>query len=271
MFVLATFALGGEFAAWRRLRRFRRCANGPLTAYHTRVGDVHLRVVLTGIGQRAATAAVATALRDRPDVCIASGLAGGLNEGLRVADIIAAGRVRDRDGRRIDSDPRLLALAVHRGATVVKMYSSPTIMVSAEQKWRMSVVADAVDMESAAIFSESSHLDIPCIAIRAISDPASEDVSLDLNQTLTVEGRFSPVRMIAALARRPQAVPGLVRLGFAGRRAAAALAAFLDGYVEQLAATSIACSRHRYENLVLTDDQIHDVTTSATSMRVRSR
>lgn len=212
--------------------------------YETRIGGVHLRVVLTGIGRRAASAAVATVFQDRPDVCIASGLAGGLNEALRVADIIAAASARDRDGRRIDGDPRLLALAVRRGATAVNMYSSPIVVVSAEQKRRMSVVADAVDMESTAILGESHHLGIPCIAIRAISDPATVDVPLDLNQILTDEGRFSPVRIIAALARRPHAVPGLVRLGFDGRRAAAALAAFLDAYVEQLGTTSIVSSRH---------------------------
>jgi adenosylhomocysteine nucleosidase len=205
---------------------------------------VRLRVVLTGIGQRAATAAVAAVFQDRPDVCIVSGLAGGLNEALRVADIIAAGRVRDRDGRRIDSDPRLLALAVRCGATAVNMYTSPIVVVSAEHKRRISAVADAVDMESATILGESYHLGIPCIAIRAISDPLTVDVPLDLNQTLTDDGQFSAVRMIAALARRPQAVPGLVRLGFAGRRAAAALAAFLDVYVEQLAASSIVSPRH---------------------------
>jgi adenosylhomocysteine nucleosidase len=205
---------------------------------------VHLRVVLTGIGQHAATAAVATALQDRPDVCIASGLAGGLNEALRVADIIAADRVRDRDGCRIDSDPRLLALAVGRGATAVKLYSSPIVVVSADEKRRMSDVADAVDMESAAILGESHHMGIPCIAIRAISDPATVDVPLDFNRTLTDEGRFSSVRMIAALARRPQAVPGLVRLGVDGRRAAAALAAFLDAYVEQLAVSAMVSPRH---------------------------
>src|SRR4029453_17323029 len=110
--VAATFALPGEFASWRRLRPFRRCAVGPVPSYETRVGCVRLRVVLTGIGHRAATAAVATAFQDRPDVFVAWGLAGGLNETLRVADIVAADRVGDRDGRRIDGDPRLLAVRV---------------------------------------------------------------------------------------------------------------------------------------------------------------
>ena len=74
---------------------------------------------------------------------------------------------------------------------------------------------------------------------------ATPFLMLDLNQALTDEGRVSRVRMIAALASRPQAVRGLVRLGLEGRRAAAALAAFLDAYVEQLAATSIVSPRPR--------------------------
>jgi adenosylhomocysteine nucleosidase len=234
--VAVTFALGGEFASWRRLRPFRRCADRPVPAYETRIGRVRIRVVLTGIGDRAATAAAAMVFQDRPDVCIASGLAGGLSQTLRVADIIAAGRVRRLDGRTIDSDPRLLALAVRDGARAVStLFSSPTIVVSAAQKRRLSVDADAVDMESATILDESHRRSIPAIAIRAISDPATVDLPLDFTPALTDQGRVSLVRMMAALARRPHAVPGLVRLGFEGRRAAAALASFLDAYVEHLA------------------------------------
>jgi adenosylhomocysteine nucleosidase len=235
--VAATFALDAEFAPWRRRRPFRQCANQPVPVYETRIGDARLRVVLTGIGRRAATAAAAMVFQDRPDVCLASGLAGGLSQALRVADIIAAGRVRGPDGRTIDSDPRLLALAVGCGARAVStLYSSDTIVVSGEQKRRLSVVADAVDMESTTILGECHDRGVPGIAIRAISDPASADLPLDFNSALTNQGRFSMVRMMGALARRPQAVAGLVRFGVESRRAAAALSLFLDAFVEQLAA-----------------------------------
>jgi adenosylhomocysteine nucleosidase len=237
--VAATFALDAEFASWRRRRPFRRCANRPVPVYETRIGDVRVRVVLTGIGQHAAAAAAAMVFRDRPDLCIASGLAGGLSQALRVADIIAAGSVRGPDGRTIESDPRLLALAVGCGARAVStLYSSETIVVSGEQKRRMSVDADAVDMESSTILGECHNRGVPGIAIRAISDPASADLPLDFNPALTIQGRFSIVRMMAALARRPQAVPGLVRLGLEGRRTVAVLGAFLDAFVEQLAASN---------------------------------
>jgi adenosylhomocysteine nucleosidase len=201
--------------------------------YITQVGDVRVRVTLTGVGQRAATVAARTVFHDRPDVCIASGLAGGLNEELRVAGIVASGSVVDHCGRIVDIDPGLLSLALTGGARSVSLYSSPTIVASVGDKRRLSDIADAVDMESAAVLGESSRLGIPCIAIRAISDPSTVDLPIDLNRTMT-EGRISPLRTLAALAKRPHAVRRLVRLGIDGHRAAVALVTFLDGYIEQL-------------------------------------
>src|SRR5262249_39646325 len=152
------------------------------------------------------------------------GLAGGLHEALRVADIVASGSMRGHDGGSVAIDPRLLALAQSGGARAVPLYSSPAIVVSAGEKRRMSGVADAVDMESAVILAESSRRGIPCIAIRAISDPSTVDLPFDLNRTLNERGHFSPVRTIAALVRRPHTVWRLVRVGLDGRRASMALA-----------------------------------------------
>jgi adenosylhomocysteine nucleosidase len=241
--VAVTFALHAEFAPWRRLRSFRRYVDGRVPTYDTQVGDVHVRVTLTGVGQRAATAAAAAVFHDRPDVCIASGLAGGLHEALRVSQIVASSSVRRHDGPSFDIDPRLLALALSSGARSVLLYSSPMIVVRAAEKRRLSGVADAVDMESAVILAESSRLGIPCIAIRAISDPSPADLPFDLNLTLTDLGRISWVRTIAAQLRRP-AVWRLARFGFDGRRASIELAAFLDSYIEQLGASSMIARRH---------------------------
>jgi adenosylhomocysteine nucleosidase len=212
--------------------------------YATQAGGLHVRVMLTGVGHRAATAAAETVFQDRPDVCIASGLAGGLHEALRVAEIVASASVRGHDEPRVDVDPQLLALALSAGARFVTLYSSPMIVVSAGEKRRMSRVADAVDMESAVILAESSRLGIPCIAIRAISDPSTVDLPFDLNQTLTRLGRVSAVRTIAALVGRPHAVCRLVRVGLDGRRASMALAAFLDSYIEQLGASLMIARRN---------------------------
>lgn len=204
-------------------------------AYGARFGGVHLQVVITGVGPGAAKAASAVIFRDQPDLCISSGLAGGINDALRVADVIAAARVQGQDGRSLDSDPSLLALATRCGAKPINtLYSAPAVVISSEEKRRMNVVADAVDMESATILAESHTRGVPVVAIRAISDRADRDLPIDINRVLTADGRVSVLRAIGAVARRPRAVPGLVRFGVGGRRAATALSTFLDRYMEHL-------------------------------------
>jgi len=236
--VAVTFALHAEFAPWRRLRSFRRNSGGRVPTYSTQARGLHVQVVLTGVGRRAATAAADTVFRDRPDVCIASGLAGGLHEALRVAEIVASGSVHGLDRRSVPIDPGLLALALSGGACSVALYSSPRIVVTAEEKRRLSGVADAVDMESAVILAESARLGIPCLAIRSISDTSTVDLPPDLNRMLTELGHISPLRTMAALVGRPHHAWRFVRMARDGRRASMALAAFLDSYVERLSAAS---------------------------------
>jgi nucleoside phosphorylase len=232
--IVTTFALGGEFAAWRRRRPFRLRAAAPVRVYEAVIGAVRVRVVLTGIGQRAATAAAAAVFADRPDVCISAGWAGALCEPLRASDVVAPADVRGADGRTIEADPSLLALAVRCGAMAIgTLYSAPDIVVTAAQKRQLSVLAEAVDMESSTILEESRRRGVAAVAIRAISDLASMDLPVDLNQALRADGRVSVVRTILAVARRPRAIPGLVRLAADSRRAARALATVLDAYVER--------------------------------------
>jgi adenosylhomocysteine nucleosidase len=234
--VVTTFALDSEFAAWRRLRPFRRI-DGPIPIYDTRIERVHLRVVLTGIGSDAATAAADTIFREKPDLCITSGLAGGLSETLCVADVVAADHVSGPTGASIPCDSPALNLALECGARRIHaLYSAPAIVITAEEKRQLSAVGEAVDMESRTILGESQQRNIPALALRAISDTATFDLPLDLNGVLIPQGKIDRSRVLAALVRRPTALPGLVRLGILGYRAATALAVCLDGFVVRLAA-----------------------------------
>src|SRR5215468_506301 len=148
MLVVTTFALDSEFAPWRRLRPFAR-SDGPVPIYESRIGSTRVRVVLTGIGPHAATAALTAVFHDKPDVCIASGLAGGLSEALRVGDVIVPRLVNGPAGSSIACDPAALELALGCGAREIDaLYSAPAIVVAAEQKRQLSAIANAVDMES---------------------------------------------------------------------------------------------------------------------------
>jgi adenosylhomocysteine nucleosidase len=192
-------------------------------------------VVLTGIGHNAATAAAAAVFRDKPDLCIASGLAGGLSESLRVADVIAPPRVSGPDGATFVCDASALELALGCGARRIEaLYSAPAIVVTAAQKRQLRGIADAVDMESQTILGESQQRGVPALALRAISDTANVDLPLDLNRTVSSRGHVNRGRLFAELVRCPKALPGLVRLGVLGSRAATALSVFLDSYIAVL-------------------------------------
>ena len=115
------------------------------------------------------------------------------------------------------------------------LYSAPAIVVTAEQKRHLSATAEAVDMESQTILGESQQRNIPALALRAISDTADLDLPLDLNRAVTPAGNINRRRLLAALLRRPKALPGAVRLGVQGHRAAAALSVFLDAYMARVA------------------------------------
>jgi adenosylhomocysteine nucleosidase len=233
--VVTTFALDSEFAAWRRLRPFRRI-DGPVPIYETRIDRVHLRVVLTGIGSVAATAAADTIFREKPDLCIASGLAGGLSDTLRVADIVAADRVCGPTGASIPCDPPALKLALECGARRIHaLYSAPAIVITVEQKRQLSAIGEAVDVESRTILGESQQRNVPALALRAISDTATFDLPLDFNRALSLQGKIDRSRLLAAVIRRPKALPGLVRLGILGYRAATALAVCLDACIVRVA------------------------------------
>jgi len=200
-------------------------------------------VVLTGIGPYAAAAAIPAVFRDQPDLCIASGLAGGLSEALHVGDIIVPVRASGPGAASIACDPSALNLALACGARRVNaLYSAPAIVVTAAEKRELSAMADAVDMESRTILGESQQRNISGLALRAISDPANVDLALDLNQAVSRRGNIARGRLLGALLRRPKALPGLVRLGVQSSRAATALSVFLDAFCGQCGRVKVPTS-----------------------------
>jgi adenosylhomocysteine nucleosidase len=205
--------------------------------------------VLTGIGSYAATAAAEAIFCAKPDLCITSGLAGGLSETLRVADVVAAEHVSGPTGVSIACDLPPLELALECGARRIHaLYSAPVIVITAEEKRQLSAIGEAVDMESRTILGESQQRNIPALALRAISDTATVDLPLDLNRALSPDGEIDRSRLIAEVVRRPKALPGLVRLAILSSRAATALAQCLDAYVVRAAANprrTAARSRQR--------------------------
>jgi nucleoside phosphorylase len=240
--VLVTFAVLAEFAPWRTRHEFRisREAAGPDAkenfAFDARLGESNVRVLLTGMGGQSTFQRVSRALQDAPDFCISSGLAGGLSEVCRVGDVVVARRIcRAGNDLSIASSEYLLQAAYRCGAKPVnRSVTVDRIVSDSMQKRSLASSGDMVEMESYFVLRAAVGVRVPSVAIRAISDAWDEDLPLDFNRVLDSRGAVRMQSLVGELAREPRRIPKLVRFGMSSRRAARALADFLDRYLHAL-------------------------------------
>lgn len=256
MKILVTFALETEFAHWKKRHTFRAEKRGELTVHLATIGGVETGVVLTGAGPHRASAAAARVLWRESEtgfVCVSAGMAGALRPQFKIAEVLAA-RAVISDGPRMDaalaggvrSSEEMVTLAQQKGATVVEnIYTSSSVVATAAAKKALGARADAVDMESFDIALEAAAYGIPCIVVRAVSDTCDEDLPLDMQRVFGADGQVSIPRVMGQLARHPQALPRLVRLGRNSAKAGESLATFLDSYIVELAASPVLAGAKR--------------------------
>jgi nucleoside phosphorylase len=247
MRILVTFAVDAEFAPWRKLRKFVRLPAEGLDLWKSTTSNTELFVLLTGIGEQSAAHAMDLALRFANyegyfDVCVSSGLSGALRSEHKVGEILAARSVltnvvhADIKSDSIPTDSALLDLAKANGAKGVGVfYTAERVATTMKDKAGIASFADAVDMESFGIMKEAHAWGMRPIAIRAVSDGADKDLPIDFNRTINSSNQVSIPRVLAELAKKPGALPALIEFGKQSRRAAEALAGFLDKFVDQLA------------------------------------
>ncbi len=242
MKILVTFALGAEFAPWRRLRDFVPVKFGDSAFYRTQAGNAEVAVFLTGAGAKV-MGLFMDLLAAGPgfDVCISSGLAGALRPEHLPGEVLAARSVcrpvarADLASERIRCDSDLLEGAGQCGAKIVEQfYTSDRIVAATREKARLGEFADAVEMESFDILREAGAWGTRAVAVRAVSDALDHDLPLDFNRVLTPRGEVSIARILGEVARTPRSLPALLRFGRQSRRAAEHLVRFLDVYVEAL-------------------------------------
>jgi len=236
MRILVTFAVEAEFASWRKLRPFRCVAKRPFEIYDAKIGDATVRVALTGIGWECARQVANAVMGDMFDSCISSGLAGGLKGQFKVGDILAFQSVGESGTRVMPSDAQLVQSACSAGARLAsRLMTSKTLVITAEEKRRLGIFADAVDMESFRVMAAAQGRGIPAIALRAVSDVVDDDLPMDFSRHIAENGQVNTGRVLGEIARRPQVIPAMVRFGVQTRRAAEALAEFLDAFISKLA------------------------------------
>ncbi len=201
---LVVFALEGEARPFRRQL----------------AGRPGVEVAVTGMGPENARRGFLTALeRGRPGVVITSGLAGGLDPGLALNDIVC----------ECGSDFPLRQLLLDRGARPVRFHCAPQVICFAADKRRLfqSGGAEAVEMESGVIRALCRDQGIPAATVRVISDTAGEDLPLDFNRYARPNHQIAYEKIVLALLARPGKLPELLRFQRQTQAAAAQLARFL--------------------------------------------
>jgi adenosylhomocysteine nucleosidase len=171
-------------------------------------GAVRWLLVSDGPGASLAGRAAAEALSRASVRCILStGLCGALDARWKPGDVVHAAEVIDGQGTRWESlDPGA-------GTEPVRLLSVGRVAATIDEKRGLAVATGAavVEMEAAAVAAEAARNGLPFYCLRAVSDGLEEELPMDFNRYRDSKGRFSRLRIAAACALRPWAVPALLR------------------------------------------------------------
>jgi nucleoside phosphorylase len=243
MKVLVTFAVEAEFAPWRAIRSFKsvRINQGHwskgVDVYEAQIGQCVVWVFLTGIGIKTFDFGTASCIKDAGvELVFSSGLAGSLNPEIRPEDVVVPKRVGTlRDAHGLPTTQEIVDFAQSRGARrIERLLTSDHIIDSQEEKARLAVFGEVVDMESFHVARQFRDENVPVAVVRAISDGNEQDLPLDFEKCLTPQGRVKAAPLLRELITAPQKVPELIRFGLQSRNASRKLASFLDGLIEAL-------------------------------------
>ena len=147
---------------------------------------------------------------------VSFGLAGGLDPALPPGTVLLPPVVVLPDGRALRSDPgwRQRAAARLPEARSLALAGSDRALVAAADKaaLRDASGAAAVDMESHAVAEEAVAAGLPFLVIRAIADPDGRALPAAALAALSDDGSARPWPVLLALLRRPDQLPGVIRL-----------------------------------------------------------
>jgi len=242
----------------RFLRRVDVQERGRLGSFPVTVGEHEGRPILvchTGVGSRAFEAATMVLGRYRPQFVLSVGLAGALSSECTVGDLVFCEQVyRAEPGSEagtvaepIRSDLLLLETARQaasgRGLPARTGSSLTTSYLVAEPSQkallRQTTGMDVVEMESYWVGRAAQEERLSFLAVRVISDGVGDPVP-DIPGVVTPEGEQRLRQALPYVLRHPASIPHLLRLAGGELRAVANLTRFLEAFVRECPAPSLA-------------------------------
>lgn len=205
-----------------------------------RLQGKHVAICRCGPGRKAAAKATEALISGHhPRWVLAAGLAGGLSSELKRNDVLMADHLVDVSGNRLAIDLKVDAesVAAIPGVHVGRLLTADRIIRLPDEKLALGQKHDAVavDMESFAVAEVCRARHVPFLAVRAISDPADEELPPDVKNLLTQKTKLSKLGAVTgAVWRRPASAKDMYRLRENALAASERLAGFLADMVGQL-------------------------------------
>ena len=197
----------------------------------------HVTLARGGVGAKAATAAALKIFQanPRPTMICSSGFCGGLNNDLRVGDVVLASRILDGSGKNspIDCDAALVAAwknALENAKVSVRvgvLVSAASAVTKCDDKRALGVTnqACAVDMESYAIATQARVAGAAVMALRAVSDSVDDELPAEVGSFLDEAGNVRAASVAKFAMSHPRNMKTLWGLKSRSDKAAAGLTA----------------------------------------------
>jgi adenosylhomocysteine nucleosidase len=181
-----------------------------------------LLVLVSGIGNDAATAAADVLVAQGCAALLSFGTAGGLAAAMAPGDVVIPETIVFRDARMLATDGawrmRLIAACDAAGQGVVggRLLTTPQTLLNAGIKYLAHTQsgAVAVDQESSAVAAVAARHGLPMLAVRAIVDDAEATLPLAVIDGVDAYGRPKAAALLGGLLRSPWQIaklPGLAR------------------------------------------------------------
>lgn len=226
----------------RRLGSCRKDRTGRFPVYYFTAGGRRIALIRSGMGTEKAAAATEQLMSiARPRVIISAGLGGGVRPGLDTGDVVIAGQALSLNNGvpelagTLDNESVLVALRASLPTPPFRIVSGATVTTdgiiskkSADHCLPREVINPVLDMETSAVAQAAAGNGIPLVAVRAISDPAAEELLFSLDEITDRDLNISLVKVLLAIARKPRILPQMLRLAKNAKRAGENLALVVE-------------------------------------------
>jgi nucleoside phosphorylase len=205
-------------ALLRCIKGWKRTAIGPFRGARFRLMDRNCLLVTSGMGlKRAMEGTRALLAATSPHLLVSFGIAGAVNDDLRIGDVAVARNNCVLDMGRPGEFRPLASLskeAWEAAAQVLQPYGARLVAGTAITTRGSQVVlehleemaAPVLEMETAGIAQVAAEMGIPLVSIRSISDGPQAPIPVDLEGILDENYNFRIGKMLMMVLRKPRII-----------------------------------------------------------------